>query len=76
MTKSLHGLQKKNLMQEKNNIYKSYRNSKNNNNIQYLRILKQVDLPNATELSKLDYYSRITYKLIHISKIKKFIGHY
>ena len=25
---------KKNLIQEKNNVYKSYRNSKNNNNIQ------------------------------------------
>ena len=63
-------------MQEKNNIYKSYRNSKNNNNIQYLRILKQVDLPNATEPSKLDYHFRITYKLINIPKIQKFIGHY
>ena len=30
---------KKNLIQEKSNVYKSYRNSKNNNNIQYLRRL-------------------------------------
>ena len=49
----------KNLIQEKNNVYKSYRNSKNNNNLYYLRRLKvlQEDLHNATEVSKQNYYS-------------------
>ena len=63
----------KNLIQEKNNVYKSYQNSKNNNNIHYLRRLKvlQVDLHNAIEVSKLNYYSRITYKLTHIQKNTK-----
>ena len=38
---------------------KSYRNSKNNDNIHYLRRLKvvQEDLHNAIEVSKLNYYS-------------------
>ena len=55
---------------EKNNVYKSYQNSKNNNNIHYLRRLKvpQEDLHNAIEVSKLNYYSRITYKLTHRQK--------
>ena len=63
----------KNLIQEKNNVYKSYQNSKNNNNIHYLRRLKvlQVELHNAIEVSKLNYYSRITYKLTQIQKITK-----
>ena len=63
----------KNLIQEKNNVYKSYQNSKNNNNIRYLRKLKvlQDDLNNAIELSKLNYYSRIAYKLTHIQKNTK-----
>ena len=67
----------KNLIQEKNNVYKSYRNSKNNNNLYYLRRLKvlQEDLHNAIEVSKQNYYSWITYKLNHIQKIQKFIGH-
>ena len=41
----------KNLIPEKNNVYKSYQNSRNNNNIQYLRRLKllQEDLHNAIE---------------------------
>ena len=49
----------KNLIQEKNNVYKSYRNSKNNNNLYYLRRLKvlQEDLHNAIEVSKQNYYS-------------------
>ena len=49
------------LIQEKNNVYKSYRNSKNNNNIQYLRTLKllQEDLHNEIEVSKSNYYSRM-----------------
>ena len=53
----------KSLIQEKNNIYKSYRNSKNNNNIHYLKRLKAVqeDLHNANEVSKLNFYARITY---------------
>ena len=60
----------KNLIQEKNDIYKSYRNSKNNNNIHYLRRLKAVqeDLHNAIEVSKLNYYAQIRYKLTHIQK--------
>ena len=64
-----------NLIQEKKNVYKSYRNSKNNNNIHYLRRLKvvQEDLHNAIEVSKQNYYSRITYKLTHI---QKFVGYY
>ena len=68
----------KNLIQEKNNVYKSYQNSKNNNDIHYLRRLKvlQENLHNAIEVSKLNYYSRITYKLTHIQKIQKFTGHY
>ena len=64
-------IQKK-IIQEKNNVYKSYRNSKNNNT-HYLRRLKvlQEDLHNAIEVSKLNYYSRITYKLTHIQKNTK-----
>ena len=60
----------KNLIQEKNNVYKSYQNSKNNNNIHYLRRLKvpQEDLHNAIEVSKPNYYSQITYKLTHRQK--------
>ena len=68
------GLQKKkNLIQEKNNVYKSFRNSKNNNNMQYLRKLKllQEDLHNEIEVSKSNYYSRISYKLTHIQKNTK-----
>ena len=63
----------KNLIQEKNNVYKSYQNSKNNNNVHYLRRLKvlQEDLHNAIEVSKLSYYFRITYKLTHIQKNTK-----
>ena len=34
---------KKNLIHEKNNVYKRYRNSKNNNNIQCLRRLKLLE---------------------------------
>ena len=44
----------KNFIQEKNNVYKSYRNSKNNNNMQYLRRSKllQEDLHSEIEVSK------------------------
>ena len=64
---------KKNLIQEKNNSYKSYLNSKSNNKIQYLRRLKllQEDVHNEIEVSKSNYYSRITYKLTHIQKNTK-----
>ena len=63
----------KNLIQEKSNVYESYQNSKNNNNIHYLTRLKvlQGDLHNAIEVSKLNYYSQITYKLTHIQKNTK-----
>ena len=63
----------KNIIHEKNNVYKSYRNSKSNNDTHYLRRLKvlQEDLHNAIEVSKLNYYSRITYKLTHIQKNTK-----
>ena len=55
---------KKKIFQEKSNIYKSHRNSKNNNNTHYLRKLKvlQEDLHNAIKASKLNYYSLIRYK--------------
>ena len=64
---------KKKITQEKNNVDKSYRNSKNNNNTYYLRRLKvlQEDLHNAIEVFKLNYYSRIAYKLTHIPKKTK-----
>ena len=63
---------KKNLIQEKNNVYKTYRNIINNNNIQYLRRLKLLqDLHNKTKVSKSNYYSRITYKLTHMQKNTK-----
>ena len=64
---------KKKIIQEKNNVDKSYRNSKNNNNTYYLRRLKvlQEDLHNAIEVFKLNYYSRIAYKLTHIPKKNK-----
>ena len=54
-----------NLIQKKNNLYKSYRNSKNNN-MQHLRRLEllQEDLHNKTEVSKSNYYSRITYNYL------------
>ena len=75
MIKTPLGLHKKNknLIQDKNNVYKSYQNSKNNSSIHYLRRLKvlQEDLHNATEVSKLNYYSRVTYKLTHIQKNTK-----
>ena len=74
MIKTPLGLQKKkNPIQERNNVYKSYRNSKNNNNIHYLRRYKvlQEDLHNAIEDSKLNYYFRITYKLTQIQKSTK-----
>ena len=63
----------KNHIQEKSNVYKSYRNSKNSDNIYYLRRLKilQENLHNAIEVSKLNYYSRITYKLTHIQENTK-----
>ena len=53
----------KKIIQEKSNVYKSYRNSKNNNNTHYLRRLKvlQEDLHNTTEVSKQNYYSQIAY---------------
>ena len=52
---------------------KAIGNSKNNNNIQYLRSLKllQEDQHNKIELSKSNYYSQITYKLTHIQKNTK-----
>ena len=55
----------KNIIQEKNNVYKSYQNSKSNSNTYYLTRLKvlQEDLHNAIEVSRLNYYSRISYKL-------------
>ena len=75
MIKTHLGLQKKKegIIHEKNNVYKSYRNSKNNNDTHYLRRLKvvQEDLHNAIEVSKLNYYSRITYQLIN-SYTKKY----
>ena len=63
----------KKIIQEKSNVYKSYRNSKNNNNTHYLRKLKvlQEDLHNAIKASKLNYYSLIRYKLTHIQKNAK-----
>ena len=75
MTTTPYDLQKKkkkNLIQEKNNVYKTYRNIINNNNIQYLRRLKLLqDLHNKTKVSKSNYYSRITYKLTHMQKNTK-----
>ena len=55
----------KNIIQEKNNVYKSYQNSKSNSNTYYLTRLKvlQEDLHNAIEVFRLNYYSRISYKL-------------
>ena len=63
----------KNLIQEKNNVYKSYRNSESSNNIHYLRRLKvlQEDLHNAIEVSKLNCYFRITNKVNHVQKNTK-----
>ena len=63
----------KNIIQEKNNVYKSYRNNKSNNNTHYLMRFNvlQEDLQNADEVSKLNYYSRITYKVTHIQNNTK-----
>ena len=76
MTKTPIGLQKKkkNLIQEKNNVQKNYQNSKINNNIRCLRRFKllQENLHNAIEVSKLNYYSRITCELTHIQKNTNF----
>ena len=49
----------KNIIQEKNNVYKSYQNSKSNSNTYYLTRLKvlQEDLHNAIEVFRLNYYS-------------------
>ena len=60
----------KNIIQEKNNVYKSYQNSKSNSNTYYLRRLKvlQEDLHNAIEVFRLNYYFRISYKLTPIQK--------
>ena len=59
---------RKNIIQEKNNVYKSYRHRKTKNDTHYLNRLQvlQENLYNATEVSKLNYYSQITYKLTHI----------
>ena len=63
---------------EKKMFIKAIETVKKNNNTHYLRRLKvlQEDLHNAIEVSKLNYYSQITYKLTHIQKMQKFIGHY
>ena len=60
----------KSLIREKNNVYKSHRNSENNNNIRFLRKLKflQERLHNEIEVFKLNYHSRITNKLNHTHK--------
>ena len=52
-----------------------YQNGKNNDNIQYLRRLQllQEELHEAIEVSKLNYYSRITYKLTHMQENKNYI---
>ena len=56
MTTTPFGLQKKQKIssKRKNSVHKSYRNSKKNNNMQYLRKLKflQEDLHNEIEVSK------------------------
>ena len=78
MTKTPLGLQKKkkkkkkvtNLIQEKNNVYESYQNSKNNNRILGRLKFLQEDLHNEI-VSKLIYFFRITYKLIHIQEKSK-----
>ena len=64
------GLQKKQISSKRKT---SYQNSKNNNNIHYLRRLKvlQEDLNNAIEVSKLNYNSRITHKLTQYTKNTK-----
>ena len=62
------------LIQERNNVYKSYRNSKNSNNMQHLgrlKLLLQEDLYNATEIFKLNCYSWITHKLTPTRKNAK-----
>ena len=57
---------------QKKSRYKSCRNGKNNNNIhiQWLMRLQllQEDIHKAIEISKLNYYSLVTYKLTHIQK--------
>ena len=75
MTKTPLGLQKKkkvtNLIQEKNNVYESYQISKNNNRILGKLKFLQEDLHNEIEVSKLIYFFRITYKVIHIQEKSK-----
>ena len=63
----------RNLIQEKNNVYISYRNGKRNNSTQYLRRLKllQEDLHSENEVTKSNCYFQITYKLTHIQKNTK-----
>ena len=62
------------LILEKSNVYKSYGNSKNNNNILRLSRLKllQEDQHNAVEVSKLTDYSRMTNKWNYMEKIKSY----
>ena len=55
----------------KNNVNKIYRNSKSNNNIQYLKRFVQKDLHSEIEISKLNFCSRITYRLNHMQKNSK-----
>ena len=52
---------------------KSYRNSKKNNNMQFIRKLKflQEDLNDEIEISKLNCHSWVTYKLNHIQENSK-----
>ena len=57
----------KKIYQKENYVYKSYWDSKNNNNIHHLRKLKlKQELHDASEVLKVNYYSRITYKLTHL----------
>ena len=57
----------------KKTVCKSYLNSKNTNNIQYARKLRllQEDLHSTSEVSELNYYSRITNKLTFMQKNTK-----
>ena len=61
-----------NLVQEKNNLFESYRNSKNNNKVsEEVEISQKTHLFNEIEVSKLNYYFRITKNLKYIQESSK-----
>ena len=56
-------------------FYESYAIISQQKKLRRLKFLQE-DAQNEIEVSKLNCYSRITYKIAYIKKTQKFIGHY